>query len=389
MAPTKKQKRNNVSMELQGGQTLPSRNTKGRAVRKCRTQQRDSPFEDSAVAISDDESDYQEETIGDVISVAPSKKRRRSPSPLARLPSDDVANVSDSSMSDAEDEPAITQAGATTIHLTVNIPPGHQGPITLNLDPRKFNTTQSTFSSPSKPDRLAQTTLNRLNARSISKSSKYAGFLDLPAELRNDIYRLVFVTERPTINFAQPDNFSRSAALLRTCRQVYEEGRSILYTENAFAVERRTQRYGSFWENEWRELGYLNVRKFMKSIGPTNTALIRKMSFMLEDAVPCLNPSMRTNEERRFVHDDDLMSVLRHLGNHGRLQTLHLHFHGRRRVDRTDDRFLDYMKRLKADIVKFVDWPPESKYPRSSKQDEGVKTTLLAHCTRKKKKFEV
>ena len=127
----------------------------------------------------------------------------------------------------------------------------------------------------------------------------------------------------------------------------------------------------------------------LRSIGPTNTALIRRISFMLEDAVPCLNPSLRTNEERRFVHDDDLMSVLRHLGNHAQLQTIDLHFHGRRRVDRTDDRFLDYMKRLKADSVRFVDWPPDSKYPRSSKQDESVKSTLLAHCTRKKKKFDI
>ncbi|CAK1366783.1 hypothetical protein CB0940_10152 [Cercospora beticola] len=392
MPRTKKQKRNNLSSELGNGDFAIDYNAKGRAIRKCRTQQRESPFEDSAVAISDNESDYEEETVGDVISVAPAKKRKRSPSPLARLPSDDVANFSDSSMSDAEEESTLRTtppATGTTVHLTVNIPPGHQGPITLNIDPKNFASCQSVSASPCKPDRLTQTTLTRLNTRSVPKTKKYAGFLDLPAELRNDIYRLIFVTENATINFATPDNFSRSAALLRTCRQVYEEGRSILYSENAFAIERRTQRYGSFWEHEWRELGYLNVRKFMKSIGPTNTALIRRISFMLEDAVPCLNPSMRTNEERRFVHDDDLMSVLRHLGNHAQLQTIDLHFHGRRRVDRTDDRFLDYMKRLKADAVRFVDWPPDSKYPRSSKQDESVKSTLLAHCTRKKKKFDI
>lgn len=165
-------------------------------------------------------------------------------------------------------------------------------------------------------------------------------------------------------------------------------GRSILYSENRFNIERRTQRYGSFWENEWRELGFLNVRKFTKSIGPSNLALIRHMTFMLEDAVPCLNPGMRTNEERRFVHDDDLMSVLRHLGNFGQLQTLELHFHGRRRVDRTDDRFLDYMKRIRADTVRFAEWPPGSKYPRQSKQEDAVKAALLAACTRKRKKFD-
>ncbi|EMF12798.1 uncharacterized protein SEPMUDRAFT_163845 [Sphaerulina musiva SO2202] len=386
---TKRQKRNNDNNPPRSELGPPifaiDGNAKGRAVRKCRTQQRKSPFEDSAIAISDDESDSEAEVIDDVIPVAPLKKRRRSPSPVGRsLPSDDEAvGMSDSSHSDAEEAPSPT---GLTVHLTINIPPGHRGPITLNLDPKTFAATPCV---PSKPDKLTQTTLARLNARSVPKKKKLAGFLDLPAELRNDIYRLAFVTERPTINFALPDNLSRTAALLRTCRQVYEEGRSILYAENAFAIERRTQRYGSFWEHEWRELGYLNVRKFMKAIGPTNTALIRKVSFMLEDAVPCLNPSMKTNEERRFVHDADLISVLRHLGDHAQLQTLELHFHGRRRVDRTDDRFLDYMKRLKADTVTFVDWPPGSKYPRGSKQEDSVRSSLLVNCTRKTKKFDV
>ncbi|KAF7190951.1 hypothetical protein HII31_08110 [Pseudocercospora fuligena] len=378
-----------ASSELGDGDFNIDYNAKGRAIRKCRKIRRESPFEDSAVAISDDDDDFEEEEIDDSIHIAPTRKRKRSPSPAAPLPSDDVESLSDSSLSDDEapQRPSPPSA-STTIHLTINVPAGHQGPLTINLDPKNFAAVQSAPSTPSKRDKLTQATLARLNARSTSKTSKYAGFLDLPAELRNDIYRTIFVTTR-SVNFAQADNFSRSAALLRTCRQVYEEGRSILYSENSFAIERRTQRYGSFWESEWRELGFLNVRKFMKSVGSTNIAFIRKLSFMLEDAVPCLNPAMRTNEERRFVHDDDLMSVLRHLGDHSQLQTLELHFHGRRRVDRTDDRFLDYMKRVKADTVRFVDWPPGSRYPRQSKQDDGVKTTLLQHCTRKRKKFDV
>ncbi|KXT00617.1 hypothetical protein AC578_3140 [Pseudocercospora eumusae] len=383
--PVKKAKRESVGH----GDFNIDYNAKGRAIRKCRKARRESPFEDSAGAISDDDDDFEEEEIGDSIHIAPARKRKRSPSPAAPLPSDHADSLSDSSLSDDDDPhtPSPPSAG-TTIHLTINVPPGHQGPLTINLDPKNFAAVRSAPSTPSKRDKLAQATLARLNARSTSKTSKYAGFLDLPAELRNHIYRTIFVTTR-SVNFAQADNFSRSAALLRTCRQVYEEGRSILYSENTFAIERRTQRYGSFWESEWQELGFLNVRKFIKSVGSTNIAFIRKLSFMLEDAVPCLNPAMRTNEERRFVHDDDLMSVLRHLGDHSQLQTLELHFHGRRRVDRTDDRFLDYMKRIKADTVRFVDWPPGSRYLRQSKQDDGVKATLLQHCTRKRKKFDV
>ncbi|KAK4497894.1 hypothetical protein PRZ48_010549 [Zasmidium cellare] len=377
-----------LSSELGNGDFAIDYTSKGRAIRKCRTQHRDSPFEDSAIAISDDDDDLFEEMDADEVIPVARSKRKRSPSPEAPLPSDPFDALSDSdsdaSQGDPPESPAARSlAGHTTVHLTVNIPVGHQGPITLHLDPK--NITQA--APQPRTDRLTQATLARLNARSKPKSKKHAGFLDLPAELRNEIYRMIFTTQGD-VNFSRPDNFSRSAALLRTCHQVHEEGRSILYSENKFNIERRTQRYGSFWENEWRELGLKNVKVFVKSIGPNNIALIRNITFMLEDAVPCLNPSMRTNEERRFVHDDDLMSVLRHLGNSGQLQNLELHFHGRRRVDRTDDRFLDYMKRLRADTVRFVEWPPGSKWPRQSKQEDAVKNALLQACTRKRKKFD-
>lgn len=58
---------------------------------------------------------------------------------------------------------------------------------------------------------------------------------------------------------------------------------------------------------------------------------------MLEDAVPCLNPASMTNEDRRFVNDDELMSILRHLVEHSELQSMKIHFNGRRRVDRGKD----------------------------------------------------
>ncbi|CAK4025621.1 Hypothetical predicted protein [Lecanosticta acicola] len=392
MPRTKKIARTAPSSELGEGNWAIDFNQNGRAVRKCRTQARASPFQDSAVAISDPEDDDldDDDDADEVVKVASSRKRKRSPSPDLPLPSDvpHLRSHSDSDSSDTEhtETPTPALAGHTTLHLTVNIPLGHQGPITLHLDPNNFPTSYRTPSF-AKPDRLTQATLARLTARSKSRSSTRAGFLDLPAELRNDIYRMVFVGERK-VNFSNPDNFSRTAALLRSCRQVYEEGRSILYSENTFAIERRTQRYGSLWENEWRELGYLAARKFMKTIGPTNLALIRHVSMMLEDAVPCLNPTMETNEERRFVYDNDLISVLRHLGNHGQLQTLDLHFHGRRRVARTDDRFLDYMKRIKADAVHFLAWPPGATWTRESKEEDAVRSMLLSACTRRRKKFD-
>ena len=48
----------------------------------------------------------------------------------------------------------------------------------------------------------------------------------------------------------------------------------------------------------------------------------------LEDATPCLNPNMHTADDRRFVYDDVLMSVLRQLADHAKLRKLDLHFYG-------------------------------------------------------------
>lgn len=220
-----------LSSELGTGDFAIDYNPKGRAIRKCRTQHRDSPFEDSAVAISDDDDDFMEEVeVDDVISTARCKKRKRSPSPEAPLPSDQIDALSESdsetSQPDIPESPApAALAGHTTVHLTVNIPIGHQGPITLNLDPKTI--TQAPFYP--KADRLTQSTLARLNTRSKPKTKKHAGFLDLPAELRNEIYRMIFTTQGD-VNFSRPDNFSRSAALLRTCHQVHEEGNLYVFS---------------------------------------------------------------------------------------------------------------------------------------------------------------
>lgn len=265
--PKAKRKRSaDLSSELGSGNFAIDYNARGRAIRKCRTQTRESTLDDSAIAISDmeqeggdsgddtdddeededkDEEEEEEEEgddddgdddddealyMGDSTLAAPVKKRKRSPSPPAPFPSDNVTALSDSSLSEAEEaklsHPSPFAAG-TTLHLTVNIPAGHVGPITLHLDPKQFASSQNSSCS-WHPNILAQTTLARLNARSMPETTKYAGFLDLPAELRNEIYRMIFVTKRP-INFATPDNFGRSAALLRTSRQVH-----VGYTEHPY-----------------------------------------------------------------------------------------------------------------------------------------------------------
>lgn len=122
-----------------------------------------------------------------------------------------------------------------------------------------------------------------------------------------------------------------------------------------------------------------------------NTSLIRHISFQFEDATPCLNPDTMSHEARRFVNDDILMSTLRHLGNYAQLQTLKLSFHGRRRVETTDDRFLTYLKRIKADKVEFAKYPigrPDSAWASESKQEEAVRKMLSKAMVRREKLYE-
>ncbi|KAH9807340.1 hypothetical protein Tdes44962_MAKER06376 [Teratosphaeria destructans] len=366
-----------------------------------------SPFVDSAVAISDEEGSDDE---GELTTV--SRKRKRSPSPPLSVANEpDPLDSACESLDESDDDEAIRLGSAkppsqsspapsgtmqiTLKDITINVPAGHQGPIVLHLEPSTATAAvpaASASRTPKKSRKKVKTAARgRRKGNSQGASKGRAGFLDLPAELRNEIYRLVFVSEEH-FNFGGPTNFSRGAAFLRTCSQIHAEARSILYGENEFYFNRRTSRYGSFWENDWRELGYRSLRHFLKQIGPSNTSLIRHVVFQFEDATPCLNPITMSHEDRRFVHDDALMSILRHLSDYSQLQTLKINFHGRRRVENTDQRLLQYLRRIKADTVEFCRFPigrgQESYWTSESKQEDSVRKMLLKSMVRKHKMFE-
>lgn len=205
----------------------------GRPIRKARRQDEGSPFVDSAIAVSDPlESD---DSDGSTISVARRRKRKRSHSPLPSLASEDSEALSDANSE--SDEAVVHPSEVSTAHSTVQIiikdmvihvPSGHSGPILLQLDDippqvSKLHSESSISSRPFHAHSRPKATFSYSDGRnSRSKDQEYAGFLDIPAELRNQIYRHVFVAEDP-LNFGSPSNFSRGAALLRTCRQAYEE----------------------------------------------------------------------------------------------------------------------------------------------------------------------
>jgi hypothetical protein len=296
----------------------------GRPMRKTRRVTEGSPFVDSAIAVSDEDSDDSDSSIAPL---ARARKRKRSPSPPASPASehdkiDSVASV---------ETPVINHNLQSVIQLVIkntviHIPPGHTGPLLLQVDiPSQLTASCSTIQTETVASSQIAT---EVLSQAEQPQQQYAGFLDLPAELRIEIYRNIFVTEH-VFNFDSPSNFTRSAAFLRTCKQVYNEGRSILYSENHFLFVRKTRRHGSYWEREWNEVGFKAVRKFLQLIGPENIALIRNVTLLLEDATPCLNPSMATADERRFVYDEVLMSCLKMLAQHAKLQKLQMHFRGK------------------------------------------------------------
>lgn len=89
------------------------------------------------------------------------------------------------------------------------------------------------------PSIASQATALTTHTFSDSRDESKCGFLKLPAELRDVIYADVFVTKKVSvINPFLTEDRNLSAAFLRTCRQVYNEGRKWLYAENSFSIGR-------------------------------------------------------------------------------------------------------------------------------------------------------
>ncbi|KAK6438934.1 hypothetical protein LTR95_004851, partial [Oleoguttula sp. CCFEE 5521] len=408
------------SPDLGNGDFGITYNTKtGRPIRKS-THKTESPFVDSAIALSDEEPELSEEeddvTSDDegegIVTRPPPRKRTYSPSPplsdLGLSEPDDALSDVLSESDDEDDELPLCRLAARKsasprmstippLQVTLNVPAGEEREITLNINLKSLLKRQaSPNSSPSPPARKRQKLIPQASKRKsiITPASTHAGFLDLPPELRNEIYRLTFVTpNKDRLDFGSPSiRFSRSAAFLRTCSTVHNEARSILYSENEFFFQRQSRRHGHIFASDWSELGFRPVRRFLKAIGAVNTGLIRHVTFLFEDAAPSLNPQLSTAEARRFVHDPQLHSLLRHLGAYAKLRVLHMNFQGRKTVDatRANDKFLSLLMGVKADEVEFVRhpvWATQSSYHSKSKHAGAVGKLCLEGIIRKKKMF--
>lgn len=214
-------------------------------------------------------------------------KRKRTPSPP--LPDVDPLPLFPDDVPSREPTPPMDDEDNQSINLTFHVPRGFTGPFVVKLDRALLSGEQSRKRqrlASVDTDASASSVESNINVAPRNRSLFQGGkpksstrsvpvkktFVKLPPEIRNQIYRLVFVTKE-NIDFGRPVNFSRSAALLRTCRQVYYEGRSILYSENKFAFSRNARSRAPYWTSQEKEIGYQDMRVFLSSIGPKNISV--------------------------------------------------------------------------------------------------------------------
>jgi hypothetical protein len=190
------------------------------------------------------------------------------------------------------------------------------------------------------------------------------------------------------VEISRPKSFARSAALLRTCRQIYDEGRGILYSENSFHFDRDRNNRRKRWDSTSKEVGYKDFRRFLITIGPHNISKMREVSIEFEDCHPRDMPTGST-EERRYVNDGNLIECLKMFGRHAEVRKLYLGFYGRRSLASTDLRFLEHLCVIKADVLMIETHPVLSRswYYTMNRVNADVRAEIVKKMTRKTKLY--
>lgn len=287
-----------------------------------------------------------EDEDGHVRSTHAKRKRKRSPSPEPP-PLDDVIRIDVPDERSEDEDPFQKKSKLPPIELQFNVPLGFHGPLVVKLDRSLLLSDMAYDMRPGRAMKKIRAGQG-LDSQPSDGGKKPLGFTDLPAELRNKVYRHLFVTDEK-IQFPDAENMSRSSQFLGTCKLVHNEGCSVLYGENKFRFDRNHKTRGPFWEPVPREIGYKDVRQFLKMIGPENLVYLRDITLFLSDALPSTTPEL-THESRRYLHDEHLLDVLRTL-RHSKLRRFNVLFTGRRSLARTDTKFVEYLMQIKADEV--------------------------------------
>lgn len=174
---------------------------------------------------------------------------------------------------------------------------------------------------------------------------KRTGFMVLPFELRLRVYRMTFINECP-IQFTKRQDFNNRAHFLRVCRQVAVEGTEVLYGQNSFHFERSSGKRGKWFQKDWPEIGFKDVRRFLETIGPSNISKLKHLSFILEDTSGySLDLEL---QQRRYVNDAVLQQVFNLIGAHTILDKLAIIFAGRAQLLMTDYWFLKSLTSIKC-----------------------------------------
>ncbi|CAI6334595.1 unnamed protein product [Periconia digitata] len=368
MARTKKRARNS-SVELGSPTETTQLTPSGRPTRKGagKAARRDG-FVDSGEIDSDGDPIETPSEDEDGIVVKPARKRKRTPSPTPPPLDPIIRDEEPEDLSSDEASQLHTTADIAKKHavnLQFNIPVGFHGPLVVKLN-RDMLT--DTHLGGNILDVQPSATQKKLVVPPKAKAARPGGktFSDLPPEIRNKIYRQLFVTGEP-INIRKASDLCRSGQFLSTCKLVHNEGCSILYGENTIVFERNKYRRGPFWEPDPKEIGYTDVRRFLNMIGPENLEYLRDVKLSLEDASPSGTRGV-DSEQRRYSNDDHLADILRTLRG-TKLRELTLAFNGRRCLAKGDARFLDFLVQVKADKVvnsdaRSYDWLLPGKIPR-------------------------
>jgi hypothetical protein len=282
------------------------------------------------------------------------KKRKGKPGPG---PAPEAPEISDmESESDNEDSIWSNKTFATSSRscisliesapgnvFSIKLDTGSPSPTILNFDVSKLIQDASHFSLRSPSVLSSPLTVASEGSEDVKSPT---GLLKLPGEIRDRIYKLV-LTKNNAVNFNKRENFEHSAQFLRVCKQVAKEGARFLYGSNAFHFERTSRVRGTYMDKEWKEVGFKDVRRFLRAIGPVNISHMRYLSFILEDAAPCLTADL-TNPERMYVNDPVLHEIFRIIGQNTILEKLAIGFCGRAQVTPKDFHFLRAIGEVKT-----------------------------------------
>ncbi|EDU41577.1 hypothetical protein L13192_00356 [Pyrenophora tritici-repentis] len=321
-------------------------------------------------------------------------KRKRSPSPPSPHLEPLLYDQELDELTDNEEGGAFHRHTPKKPPMTLqfNVPLGFHGPLFVKIDSSMLQTNEAGKLHEMQPGKSKKVcTKSRQSQPDKVLAARPKGFTDLPAELRNTIYRYLFARNDDTqelripVNKQNPkDNLCKSAQFLRTCKLVHNEGCSVLYGENTFSFKRHYGTRGPFWEAVPKEVGYQDVLHFLKMIGPENLQYLRDIKFVFDDASPRHTSYVESNEKRRYLNDEYLMNCLRIL-REAKLRKVSMFFGGRRQLQRSDVKFLGYLEQVKADEVDRI---PDRYFSLLGKISNAVWADLEEAMTRKKKLYE-